>query len=342
VHTRAHTNTHTYIHTHAHTLCRIHQLAVVKLRQGREPDWLQLAQTASLGMGPEYKDVATVYSEFVAAWSGGEHGEILAELESYERTLSVKRKLAAADLRQLAKIRFHEAPRWVPAMLKTLLNAPGTMVENGFATVFSASDYNGLSTNGRFRKAATDACEHIRKAHSFINAYGTVQHGVKVKLLSELEVRMVMFVHQKKTETRARSNVRTILQQFYDDLSARCKVPAWTALTDMTDDAPKPKAKAALREVRLSGEISTTVLADAGIYEGVKIVNKADKSHAWMVQNMSDSEVVIEREGEQKSMAFAEALTHWEPHKEVQVEVGSALNTQTITRREDDKSIQIR
>jgi hypothetical protein len=89
---------------------RIHSLAV----QQSVPDWDKIARIASIGMEPGYTDHVRKYIVFVQAWSGGANAAILRDLEKYERTLTVRRKLNPDDLELLAKVDIVQAPKIVP------------------------------------------------------------------------------------------------------------------------------------------------------------------------------------------------------------------------------------
>ena len=155
-------------------------------------------------MPPSYIDTARAYCEFVKACSGGEDGVILKEITEYERTLKVKRKLSTSDLKQLAKLRLHEAPRYIPAMVKAMLNAPASFVNpDGSANLWSSSDYNGLSCDGAKKRGAVEANGIMQAANDFVHGYSTLGKMECVKHLSELEVRLVMHNHNKKSDTRS-------------------------------------------------------------------------------------------------------------------------------------------
>lgn len=51
--------------------------------------------------------------DFVLAWSGGKNAGILRDLEQFERSATVKRKLAAADLEMLSQADLLHAPRYI-------------------------------------------------------------------------------------------------------------------------------------------------------------------------------------------------------------------------------------
>ena len=73
------------------------------------------------------------YKAFVEAHSGGDDAKYLKALETYESQVTVKRQIRANDMGRLACISLPEAPRYGPAMMKALLNAPSCKVKDGYA-----------------------------------------------------------------------------------------------------------------------------------------------------------------------------------------------------------------
>ena len=91
-----------------------------------------------------------------------------------------------------------DAPRYVPAMVKTMLAAPSNMVSHGIATVFNASDLSSLGRNGKNRDSAVQASKIMMSADEYLKRCGyIVTCSQKTKLLASLEVRCAMHVHSK-------------------------------------------------------------------------------------------------------------------------------------------------
>ena len=61
-------------------------------------DWDRVIAQASLGRDPDCAPYAKTLTVFVQAWSDGEDGRVLVELESYERALQVRKTIWAEDL----------------------------------------------------------------------------------------------------------------------------------------------------------------------------------------------------------------------------------------------------
>ena len=69
---------------------------------------------ASIGMAPEDARNVSKLRAFVTQWSGAEEVRVLRDLQNYEQTLTVHRKLRPDDLETLGKMQVPEA-RIVPA-----------------------------------------------------------------------------------------------------------------------------------------------------------------------------------------------------------------------------------
>ena len=66
-------------------------------------DWDKVGRLAKTGMRPKEAMNVSKLCHFVQGWSGGSKGEILSDLESYEKTLHHKRSILADDLQVLAE-----------------------------------------------------------------------------------------------------------------------------------------------------------------------------------------------------------------------------------------------
>ncbi len=290
---------------------RVLTLAVSKqLASGRDDVWDDVAKVASIGMPPGYIETARTYCAFVKQWSGGKDGEILHNLEAYEKTLNVKRKIATQDLRSMASITFSEAPRYIPAMVKALLVAPSGFVVDGVASLFNAGDYHGLQQGGKCRSAAMEANAIMQAAHTFVNAYAVLSDTEKLKVTSELEVRCVMHTHSKKAGSRATfESPLHIAELMYEDVVKLMKangrtVPNWSLLNPLrsgkTNTATSQNAGCgALREFEASGAIPAAEMESAGFVVGAVLIKQkecrcADDFDDYVIKDAAEQEVVLE------------------------------------------------
>jgi hypothetical protein len=97
---------------------RIHSVIASKMKSAGndDVDMTWVAKQACVGNGgASMMPKALQLIDFVKAWSGGREGQHLRDLEKFERSIAVKRKLAPADLQNLAGVDLLHAPKYVPA-----------------------------------------------------------------------------------------------------------------------------------------------------------------------------------------------------------------------------------
>jgi hypothetical protein len=256
---------------------RVHALALSEQQQGKEPNWDRIAAKASIGMAPQYRIVADQLCFFVKQWGGGVNGHILKDLEAYERTLKVKRKIAASDLKSLAKIELPDAPRYVPAMVKAMLNAPSNYVSDGTANLFTAADKNSLMHNGKNRAFAVEAHSIMNSTTAFLDAYASFGTVSKLKIVSDIEIRLAMHVHSKTSDTRTKfQSMLHVAEHVYNSMKVEDpNIPAWALLASMRTDArgdAKTPASSCMREVKASGAITPEDLCHLGFKIGSLVV----------------------------------------------------------------------
>ena len=75
-------------------------------------------------MRPHFAVCAREAAEFAAAWSGGDDPPGLIEVETYAKSLKVRKEPEDGQLSNLAKTQLKGAPKWPIACLNTLLQAP--------------------------------------------------------------------------------------------------------------------------------------------------------------------------------------------------------------------------
>ena len=84
-------------------------------------------------------------------------------------------------------------------------------------------------------------------AEKFLAAYGRFTPHQSAKLLSEMQVRSVMFVHNKTCATRMRfASFKAIAEQMHEDAKQiDDKLHAWSKLGESESEAALPKPKKA-------------------------------------------------------------------------------------------------
>ena len=106
-------NSHFRLQTTLQSCMRIHTLAVGRQAIEKEIAWDKVGRLATIGMTTSESENVHKLCKFVKSWSGGDKAEILANLESYEKTLTLKRYITADDMEILAECD-DQYPRIVP------------------------------------------------------------------------------------------------------------------------------------------------------------------------------------------------------------------------------------
>jgi hypothetical protein len=159
---------------------------------------------------------------------------------------------------------------------------------NGFSNTFSSQDFASLNTLGAHRTSATEAADWMCAADEFLKAYGSRISDIdSVKAMNRLEVRMTMFIHNKKTETRASFNsLVNIAVEFYKEIKALDpKLPVWSKLPKVTaENKVQPKKLALLRET--GNQIGESILAEKG-YSLKQLITEGSTGHIYELSSFN-------------------------------------------------------
>ena len=159
-----------------------------------DDSWPRVVQQACIGMPEEYHDTADQLAAFVKTQSGGKDGRVLHELVNFERTLKLKRDILPSDLMLMSKLNLPDAPRWVSAMVKTMLVSPLHSLD--VCTLFSKSELANIGA--KLRGGIVEAHALLLNGHAFVaREFMHPDVVVTTKVLSDFEIRLVMFTHGK-------------------------------------------------------------------------------------------------------------------------------------------------
>ena len=129
----------------------------------------ELVSRVTRGISRELAKEAPFLPQFVSVWSGGKEGSVLQEIERWEQSNQIKRKLKGADLKQMAGLPVHKFRKWVPAMLKASIVAPKEFLQTG---LWTAADFSSLkSGNPKIMAKVNEALEDINSAHAYVDAH---------------------------------------------------------------------------------------------------------------------------------------------------------------------------
>ena len=111
------TNSHYRLQSTLQSCKRIWAISAELQREQGRIQWDRVAKIAVVGMSPGEAAKIDKLIKFVKEWSGGEKGQILEQLEQYEKTLT-KRSITADDLARLAEADVSNYERIIPAIIK--------------------------------------------------------------------------------------------------------------------------------------------------------------------------------------------------------------------------------
>lgn len=248
-----------------------------------------LIQAACIGMPDEFAEIVRCNIQpFVVAWSGGDSGHLLKDLEAYERTLTQRKKIAYETLEAMSRLSYNSLQYYVPAMVKASLNSP-ISEPDGTSTLFSAGDVASIGANGKNREHAVQANDIMHKCHTFISAYtNPSKMGVAMsKVLHDLEIRLVMHAQGKKFDTRRQfRSQKEIAQAMWDAAKVvDLDLPCWPYLSDVValpKDYTKAEQAPRLREIRKDGKVPDAELVALGFKVGIRICDAAGNEYTLL------------------------------------------------------------
>ena len=99
-------------------------------------------------------------------------GHCLRDLEAFEKTLKVKRKLYPHDLEALSNVDFaFGGHKYIPAIVKAMLTSPEAD-STGHCVLFNAADLCSIEPKRKYRSIAVEACTWLNHTEKFLIAYG--------------------------------------------------------------------------------------------------------------------------------------------------------------------------
>ena len=164
------------------------------------------------------------------------------------------------------------------AMIKCMLNSPVSNSAND-STLFSNIDFHSLTGLGKNRAAAAEASNWMQYADLFLDAYSVLDADQKSKVVNAMEIRMVMHVQGKRSETRSSfGSLLDIASKFYEEAKALdTKLPRWNKLP-LKQDSNVASTKAGSRIREISGDtVQDYILNQKGFHVGSTIVKVATK-----------------------------------------------------------------
>ena len=213
-----------------------------------------------------------------------------------------------------------------------MLNSPHCDA-NGYSNLFSQVDFASLNSMGKNKAAATVVNAWLVAADQFLAAYGSnIDPIVRSKLLSVLEVRAVMLVHGKKSDTRKNyASIEEIAHKFHEDCKREDpKIPAWNKLPVKAFVAVAITATGkGLRETSAEGIVDDSLLLEKGFKNDQAIKNaKTGEFYKIIALDANKKTVTCIKEAQAKATKDTKAKKIqinrvdllqgvWTPYKEI-------------------------
>ena len=177
-------------------------------------------------------------------------------------------------------------------MLKALISAPPDFTLQGdLSNLLSPGDFAAVV--GRLSSQVLEASTIMEKAASFVKAYTSLTHTDVAKIQGELEARLVMHVHNKRSGTRKSSpSLLHIAESFYEGLTelqkaVGKKLPEWTLLTNIKSKPPSTTARG-IDQISIDGNVADATMEVNGFKVGVEVKRKGKKGETTAIYTIAD------------------------------------------------------
>jgi hypothetical protein len=316
-------------------MIRTHNVYKV-VRPKNDQEWTtKVAAAVARGKPDEYRAKIQAFIPFVRYWSGGDDKHILVDLCATERRLDIKRVLDNEQIQKLGELKLPEAPRFPPAMFKSMLMSPTDFVSGGVVHMFNSTHFMSLGPGGNNRKNAKHAHDLMQASHDYLNAYSVMDATSKMRLLDLCEMRLVMLVLniRQRVQTRAPYDCQErICEQLRKDaLELDPSLPEWPLLAGLGEQVLPTVGRAAnITEVRLSGDVPDSELEAHGFVAEAEVKLKSppeddDAEYVYQIWDLTDRFTVKlywwDEEGNEEELTVtrAQLLEKWKVHVEGEV-----------------------
>ena len=259
------------VQTCAQSLKRAHDLVCDHASSAED----EIVKMMSSGMPAGYEEHARSCIAFAMRWGGGRDGALIAELTTFEKTISNKRLVATKELMQLARMDLLEHPLVVMAVVKSSICAPANMCSHGYSSMFNAADF---VTAGSKLMKIVGASALMAKAREFAGAYAQLTDAESNQRLSSLDVNIVMLTFAKKSDLRKTyPTLYAIADEFYMQLKTQQaaigkQLPAWGYLEQLAKSQQghasrdmRTKVKDTSEKLQNVGALTIAVQADGSV-----------------------------------------------------------------------------
>ena len=185
-------------HTKTQVLIQIHQKASHNYMSTGEYHWDKVAaaiERTHIPLQGQVKEMAA----YVAQWSGGVVPVFLEELDAFAKALPHRKDISPQSLGLLAQVQLAQCPEYITSCVMAMLAAPASFTVNGVSTLLTGADVHAIAE--KHKKACIEATKLIRQARRWTASAG-MSEGDIIKVMGDMQVRMVMHIHGKKVRGR--------------------------------------------------------------------------------------------------------------------------------------------
>ena len=166
-----------------------------------------------------------------------------------------------------------------------MLNSPSADA-GGYSNLFSVTDVNNLVRKDRsLLDKAIEVNGLLAEAHKFLDAYSRLAPLDKAKILSQVEVRAVMHIFNKKFPSRTSfESILHIAHEMYKEAKELdANLPLWNKVTSLAPATPVDGLNK-IREVNLDGSFDDRLMESHGFKKDQLIIN-SDK-HVYQITEL--------------------------------------------------------
>ena len=202
-----------------HTMFNIHRRLVNLGGACNDADCARIAKQVSRGHNGEFVNAAECFTEFTRIYSGGKDKKFLVEIGDYLKTLTCTRDVSHDLFRDLAKLDAGHVCMYVIAIVKAAVSCPNTYNKTGKAKLFIPTDLSSIRASNA--QTVLKAHKIMIEARDICTDAGINDKPNWAMLVGKLDVRLVMFVHDKRApNSKVFSSLSEIACEFYRELLA--------------------------------------------------------------------------------------------------------------------------
>ncbi|CAK0822454.1 unnamed protein product, partial [Prorocentrum cordatum] len=298
------------------TLKQISKMALNNIKKLGAAKWEAVTRVVERAR-PFLKGSVGHMCTYVEHYSGGDPPCFLDEVAAFVKTLGENyRDVAGQTFQCLGDAPFTDGPEWITACLKASLSCPENFLRDGQSRMWTSADMQALQ-GGEVRLQAIAGVAQHRACKAFLlqtcgMAHPSKQHAV-AKLLGDLDVRMVMMVHNKRARTRRSfSSMAEIAAEFMKDLiEIDPAVSQFDPPVEISKLEVEKKERDGIKQYD-NGVLCNNIMDGLGFEVGSKVMLKASESDdgaVMVIGAISAGQVALRGEPDKKGKVTEVKLT---------------------------------